>query len=534
MSDTPDTQRPSLASGQSFASGARARLLVLATFALACIPVLLAPVLPTIDFYDHISRYFVLSHIKDSPFLRESFEANWSILPNIALDVLAMLFMDKLDGFWGGKVVALLIFAVQYFGVVFFNRIVTGRTNVLAAILAAPLLYSFIFTWGFANFLLGLGLVFWGAGAWLALRNRFLLAVAVGAMAGVAIFLTHGVAFALYGLLLGGFEIGFLLTGQTPFRTLVRNMAGLAAQAVIPTFLFLASSTVGASGGVTNAAASAQQLSAQGRLFERLNEIAWYRAQTIIRVAEGPSLAFDIVTFVLVAAALAWLIHRGRLKIPRFAWCAIAIGLVLVILVPPAMFGVGYVSDRMPLFLAFLLVGTLSFQPGEGRNLAWLAPVGLLIVLAAVRVGAITYDWTRYGRDLAAYASVVSEMPPHQVVGYVNVHPEHRGSGPRRCEMYGPLLISAYGHSSQLFAIPTAQPLKLRGKLLAGLQRLPQHRRFTRAEARAYYYAMIDAMLAQRQFDYLLLCDAASLEGPLPDSAYVAATNGRFTLIRVQ
>jgi hypothetical protein len=534
MSDNPDIQRPALTSGLSFTSGVSAHVLVLVTFGLACIPVLLAPLLPTIDFYDHISRYFVLSHLKDSAFLRESFEANWSILPNIAMDVLAMLFMDKLDGFSGAKIVALIIFGVQYFGVIFFNRVLTGRINVLVAVLTAPLLYSFIFTWGFANFLLGLGLVFWGAGAWLALRNRFALAVAVGVVAGVAIFLTHGVAFALYGILLGCFELGFLFTGQTPLRIVVRNMAGLAAQAVIPTVLFLASSTVGAAGGVTNAAASAQQLSAQGRLFDRLNEIAWYRAQTIVRVAEGPSLAFDIVTFVLVGAAIAWLIRQGRLRVPRVAWCAIAVGLMLVALVPPAMFGVGYVSDRIPLFLAFLLVGTLSFQPGDGRTAAWLVPVGLLVALAVVRIGAITYDWRRYDRDLAAYDSVVSELPPHQVVGYLNVQPEHRGSGPRRCEMYGPLLVSAHGHASQLFAIPTAQPLKLRGKLLAGLEDLPPHRRFTRAEARAYYYSVIDAILAERRFDYLLLCDAASLEGPLPDTAYVVANSGRFTLIRLR
>ena len=46
-----------------------------------------------------------------------------------------------------------------------------------------PLLYSYIFIWGFANFLLGLGLTFWAAGWWrrllIGLPVAYLLAMVI-------------------------------------------------------------------------------------------------------------------------------------------------------------------------------------------------------------------------------------------------------------------------------------------------------------------------------------------------------------------
>src|SRR5262249_30169688 len=161
-------------------------------FGIALIPLLSAPLLPTIDFYNHISRFYVLSHIDGSPFLRSQYRANWSLLPNIGLDVIGTGLMRLLPPLAAAKAIAVLMFATQYFGVLFFNRQLVGRVSPITALLMVPLLYSFIFTWGFANFLFGLGLAFWGAGGWLALRRRPLMATAVGCAIATVVFLAHG------------------------------------------------------------------------------------------------------------------------------------------------------------------------------------------------------------------------------------------------------------------------------------------------------------------------------------------------------
>jgi hypothetical protein len=529
---TSDTWSAATLEGSRPETGAARRVVILAVvFVLACLPVVISPVLPTIDFYDHLNRYFVLANLSGHPFLGENYQSNWSLLPNIGLDVLGTALMGWADPNLVPKIITLFVFLVQYSGVLVFNRVLTGRFSIVTAILCVPLLYSFIFVWGFANFLLGLGLVFWGGAAWLALRRRLPVAVPVGMVIGLVIFLTHGVAFALYGMLLGGLELGFFLLEAEGLTAFLQRLAGLAVQAVVPAALFFVSATAKASGGVTTAGESLHQLAHRGSLAQRLTDLALYRLQTIVRVAEGPTLWFDVTTLAATAALLLWLAARGRVSLPRIIWPPLLIGAILVVIVPPAMFGVGYISDRMPLFFAFMLAGGLVFRVGFDRMDA--IPVGLLIALAVVRVAYIGDDWRRYEPDFYAYRAVASQIPPHKVVNFINVSLQPRLGPQRRCEMYGPLLISMYDQAAALFAIPTAQPLRLRGQLAYALSDLPEHRPFKGAEAVDYYRRTLDAVISQKRFDYALICDADLMGRPLPPAA-VVAQKGRFTVVRIR
>ena len=506
--------------------------LLTAIFAVACLPVLMAPVLPTIDFYDHLNRYFVLAKLSYPSFLMDSYESHWSVLPNIGLDVIGSQLFSWLDPASAPRIFSTLIFAIEYGGALAFNRVLTGKWSLMTALLISPLLYSFIFIWGFANFLLGLSLVFWGAAAWLLLRRRLAIATAVGAAFALVIFLTHGVAFGLYGLLLGGLELGFFMLRREGFASFARRILALAVQAIAPVALFVVSATAQASGGVTTAAQSIHQLMNRGSLASRLGELVVYRLQTIVRVAEGPTLAFDVVTLLATGSLLAWLALRGRVSLPRETWIALLIGAVLVAVVPPAMFGVGYVSDRMPLFFALLLVGSLSFNLRLDRYDA--IPVVLITLLVVGRIGYIGQDWRRYAPDVRDYRAVASRIPPHRVVNFINVSLQPRLGPQRRCEMYGPMLISMYGQAAALFAIPTAQPLRLKGRLADALRDLPEHKPFKGAEAADYYNRTLDAVIAQKRFDYSLICDADLMGRPLPPTADVAARQGRFTLVRIR
>jgi hypothetical protein len=49
-------------SASSTIVGARA----LAIFLISLLPLAVSPVIPMIDFYNHVARYFVLTHIQDS------------------------------------------------------------------------------------------------------------------------------------------------------------------------------------------------------------------------------------------------------------------------------------------------------------------------------------------------------------------------------------------------------------------------------------------------------------------------------------
>jgi hypothetical protein len=496
-------------------------------FMAALVPLLLNPLVPTIDFYNHLARYFVLAHVDTSRFLSENYQADWKILPNIGLDVLGVGVMKLLPPLLAGRAIITLIFATQYFGVLFFNRQLNGWASPSVALLVVPLLYSFILTWGFANFLLGLGLVFWAAACWLKLRHRPLVAVPLGCLFAVLIFLCHGVAFALYGLLLGGLELGFFLQSRPrSLWTLGKSMAFLGAQAVVPVVLFLVSSTSRSEAGLTTADESIRQLSQSGLLLQRLQELGWYRLVTIVRVAESPSPWFDGLSLAATLLILGLLASRGRLRIAKAAWPAIALGMGLVALVPPTLFGVGYVADRMPLFAAFLCVGSLSFTL-KRQTIDWLC-VAALIALTALRLVLIDLDWRSYRGELQAFRSTAARIPPDQVVGFFNGAGKERLAEGHRCEMYGPLLVPVAGQAAPLFAFTTQQPMKLKGDLARAAQ-LPQTTPHTAAEDDPAN--RMRAMLREGYFRYILTCDApAGLATPAA-GVEVTAHNGRFTLL---
>ena len=103
-----------------------ARVAELAIFLVSLIPLLVTPVVPTFDFYNHVGRYFVLSHLSALPYLGQSYVAAWKILPNLGLDVIAMPIFATLPPLIAAKAIVLLIFVAQYGGVLVLNRTVNG------------------------------------------------------------------------------------------------------------------------------------------------------------------------------------------------------------------------------------------------------------------------------------------------------------------------------------------------------------------------------------------------------------------------
>ncbi len=312
-------------------------LILAGLFAVAMIPVLVTPVLPLIDFYNHLARFFVLSHIGSSGFLQAHYQAHWALLPDIGVDVLATPLLYILPPLLAGHVIVIAILAIQYGGVLYFHRALTGGTSLLVAVLLLPLLYSYVLNWGFANFLLGLGLAFWAAGWWIRHRARPALAVPVSCVLALLIFFSHGIAFVLYGVLLAMLEIGFFLRagqrrddGGGPRRAadLVRALALLSVQAVIPLAYFLLWQGGLAAGGQIDALAAAREPFAAW-----LARAAYNHLESMLRVEEGPALWFDIATLFGQCAIVGLLIVRGRLSLARPAWLA-ALVVLLLALVP--------------------------------------------------------------------------------------------------------------------------------------------------------------------------------------------------------
>jgi hypothetical protein len=497
---------------------------LLLAFALA--PLMVTPVLPLIDFYNHIGRFQVLANLAENPLFAANYAAAWAILPNIGLDLIAVASLKFVPLALLPHVVAVLILAVQFAGVVALNRAITGQAQWPALLLALPLLYSWIFNWGFAGFLLGLGLGLLAAAWWLEQRERPLLRLFIAVPMALAIFFCHALAFGLFGILIASLELGHWWL-QRPRRlvplALALGQCGLLA--VVPALLFLASRTATAAGGISNADESLKRLQAQGQLLNRLGELAKQRLETIVRVAEGPSYPADALWMALLAALLAWAFRRRALQLAPLAVVPALAGALLVLVMPPALFGSGYVSDRIPLFLALVLVAGL--RPGPQR-LRLLMPA--LAGLVGIRLLLVAVQWHGTAADLADFDAVAARLPPGQLVAGLPVQATPHEDMPNRCEMYPPLLLVRHGHVTPLFAIRTAQPLVLRGPLEAARQKLksrpPGPKSYQHPE-------QVVAAYARAGYPYMLLCRVAA-DQPLPETPYkVISEAGRFRLLRL-
>ena len=502
--------------------------LLLLVFAAALVPLLLTPVLPLIDFYNHIARIQVLAGLDANPLFAANYAAAWAILPNIGLDVIAVAALQVVPLAALPHLVAALIAAVMFFGILALNRAVTGQTAWPAVLLAIPLLYSWIFNWGFVNFLLGLGLALLAAAWWVQQRRRPLLRLAVAMLLGLAVFFCHALAFGLYGILIAALEAGHWW--QQPRRRLGDLAAGMglcAVQAVLPAILFMQSRTAAAAGGISNADESLVRLRAHGLLFDRLIELAALRVQTIVRVAEGPTYLADALWMAALVGVIGWAAARGALRLAPMVVPAVLAGMVLVAVMPPALFGSGYVADRMPLFLAAVLAAGVMPGPAWGRTRA-LVPA--LAALAGLRLVMVALQWQGTAGDLADFDLVASRLPPGQMMAGLSVSARPHEDMPNRCEMYPPLLLVRHGHAVPLFAIRAAQPLELRGRLAAARDELAARPAGPLSRGRP---ELVVSAFARAGYDYLLLCQTAA-DRPLPATPYpIVAQAGRFRLLRL-
>lgn len=505
---------------------------VVAAF-LLLVPLAATPVLPLIDFYNHIARFFVLAHIDDNAVFAANYTAAWALLPNLGLDVIGTPLMEVVPPLIGAKLLIGLILLVQFGGVLFLHRALHGGRQLLPVLILPGLLYSYILTWGFANFLLGLGLAFWNLGLWLRLRNRPPLATALCALGALAIFMCHAFSFAVYGILIAGLELGrWLAAGNRRPSSLLFPFGALAAQAVVPVLFFLnmpTSAATGKSGSLVNAIGAH---AGGGSLEARLDFEFWYRLRTIVRVAESPYWLLDIITITTALILIGVALWKGWFKLHRWAWPALVLAALLCLFVPPSLFGSGYVSDRMPLVFALMLVAALGIvQPLTSGGRTILAAFALV---SLVRLAAVFIGWSAYDRHYADFRRALSVVPPGALVtDLLPTGGDLRDGLLPRCQMYRPLTVVLNGDVTSLFASPSQQPIRLAGPLAAASRSTVDAPDMRLRPRPGYYDEALAGMAGSSRFDYVLMCGRDRLTRPLPPGVTIAAQQGGISVLKL-
>jgi hypothetical protein len=363
--------------------------------AVLLMPLLVVDVPPLMDYPNHLARAFVLASLPGDAVLARFYVPHWSIIPNLAFDLIAPPLIHALPVHVAGRLLIAASVLLPTLGAIAYNTALGGRWWSLAAGLVA---YNNCLLYGFLNFEIGLGLGLLLAAAWLRWRERRPLTTIILAMLGTPVlFACHLMGLVFFGLLAGStelFQLWQLSRGDLP-RVAVRRGAVLVLVFAAPSALY--------------AVSALEQLGGDA-------EFAWPLTKAIGLMAAFSSYnaVLDAMAAAFAVCLIAGSVIAGRGRIPEPA--AIAIGLLAVIyaVAPSAWKGTYSLDTRFAIMLAFMLFA--GFVPNRWPpGFRTLAAGGLMFVFLA-RMALLTTVWADHRVDLADLRRVLTPVQPGQAV----------------------------------------------------------------------------------------------------------------------
>ena len=424
-------------------------------FALAAAPVLLCDMLPLFDYPNHLARMHILARLSESPVLQGYYAIVWRPLPNLAMDALVPVLARLMPLTSAAKAFILATFLLLAGGTAVLHRTIFGRWS-LWPCLAFLLLYSRTLLWGFLNYLFGLGLALLAFAAWIALARRPALSrILFGTAAALALFFAHLLAFGLFAVMIGGYELGLAWRGRADPAPAVARLAS-AVLPLLPALALLFLATPGSASGAVSFGNPLRKLDLLFSVFDNYHR------------------PFDIACFaaVLLVGALAF--WRGWAKLDASMALPVA-AVALTYLAMPSRIGTAAGADhRIPLLLGLLLIaGSRWTAPSRPLGAIFAAAAALLF---AVRMGLVTLSWQASDRAYAELLPAIDELPEGSRLAVA--YPSEAINSEATPLAHFPLLavVRRDAFVPTLFAFPTQQPVALRPEARQLADRLPPER----------------------------------------------------------
>jgi hypothetical protein len=355
------------------------KLVILATGIiglLSVLPLVLVRFPSIIDYPFHMARIVILKNV-NSPIYDRFYELGSFLLPNLAMDAGAVFLAQFMLPETASRMFAGLSLLVILVGTVVLHRMVHGRLT-LWPLLSIALLHNGIFSFGFFNYLFGLGLAFLAAATWLAMKPgnaRLLMAF----LWSLVLVLAHLEAFGVFAIIVGSMEIHRAVVSWWQERTW-RPLIDLVYSGV-PFFLTLAlffifspTSGVEHKGFEYSAWLGAKPY---GVLYSLSTHVQW----------------LDFFTLCVSIALIGWLLFRRSLSVSK-PLVLVAVMMVMAIIVLPhgGLVGASYIDIRLgPALMLLVLVG-LNLT-GKNSRVDGRIVVLAICILAVVRVGTLSSVW---------------------------------------------------------------------------------------------------------------------------------------------
>jgi len=438
-------------------------------------PLLIADVPPVLDYPNHLARFVLLAAGPNDPVLGHLFTPHWSIIPNLAVDMIGPPLVHLLPVHIAGRCLLGGILLLNLAGVLALHRALFKRRSFwpLASGLVA---YNSGFLLGFLNWEISSGLAMLFAAAWLTWRERRpVTTIVVAAAASVILFFCHLMGLVFFLVLIGSAEMNAMWM-------VLSILTALHDQPVATHWMNLHDKLVQTGSPFIN------------YLFP-----------------------LDVTTAVLVYGGIALGIAFGWLVVAPCAMLAVAVSAILYAVLPFDLMSASFLDTRIAIMLGFLLFAAVDLG-----HLPWLTRgvvAAGLAVLFAVRMAVVAEVWTEQRRDLADLRAVIAAVPPGALVYMTNVPqeeaPAYWNAGPRsrrlsntlRMEFHMPalLLIERGAFWPILFANPAQQPISLRpayATLAHKAHDIPSHAALVSHPDRG--------SAALRDFDFVLMLEAGA------------------------
>jgi hypothetical protein len=253
--------------------------------------------------------------------------------------------------------------------------------------------YSFVVSYGFVNYLFGIGVWLLAFAGWIVLsRGSVRWRIIGGSVLSLAVFFSHFFAFFGFMLCVGAYEFGVWLSARDrSFTALLSRGIVAFCPFVIPLAIF-ASASQGQEGGATVYA----------------TPYGWMIAMFSPLMFLGAPFNAIVLAVPLIVPARRGLL--GWVRVPPAMWVPlIALG-VAAIAMPNALFGVWGVDYRLPVVLVFLLIAACSWRNVSGRVEAALACV--MVTILAINMAEIVYLWRPIGRQFDEFRTALAVIPP--------------------------------------------------------------------------------------------------------------------------
>lgn len=412
----------------------------LALSGLVSLPILAVRLPPILDYPNHLARMHVLAELHASAALARYYETAWAPLPNLALDAIVPWLARAIPVEAAMRLTLIVMLIATAGGCLALHRVAFQRWSAWP-LFAFLLLYNRMFLWGFLNYLAGLALMLWALVAWMALDRRPLaLRLIVGTILATIVYFAHLAAFGCYALALLAFAISPPASTRFAIRSAVGRMWPALLTLLPPAMLFLSSPTSGAATGI-GFGNPLRKLDLPVSIFDNYN-----------RVLDGGSFA------IVAIAMIVGLTRRGILLHPQLRWSVIALATAFIIL-PSRLFSASGIDHRLPIAIAFVLVGAADWA-GIGRR--WrLRIAALAFMLFCVRLAVLTACWIA---DDAVYVDLFhafDEIPEGGAVAVAAPAADVRAG--RMPLLHFPTLAVVLRDAfvPTLFADPAQQPIRL-------------------------------------------------------------------------